>query len=100
MKWLWNWGGECFGYVDSENLWTYSGKHIGTLDGDEIYGPNGEYLGEVMDGDRLIVNRAKSSWRKAGFAPYGCRGGYARYTGYAGYAMYAGYEDFPSADRF
>jgi hypothetical protein len=100
MEWVWNWGGECFGYIDGDDLWTYSGKHVGKISGTEIYGASGEYLGEVMNENRLIRNIAKSSWRGYSFAPYGRRGGYARYASYAAYAMYAGHEDFPAPDTF
>jgi hypothetical protein len=98
MQWLWNWGGECFGYRDGDNLWTSDGKHVGRFYSDEIYGRDGRYLGELRNQNRLITHRSKSSWRKPGFSPYGGRAAYARYANYAGYAMYAGYEDFPSAD--
>jgi len=100
MQWLWTWGGKCFGYRDSDDLWTSDGKHVGRFHGEEIYGRDGRYLGELLNDNRLITHRSKSSWRKAGFSPYGRRGAYARYANYAGYAMYAGYSDFPSADRF
>jgi hypothetical protein len=48
MDWLWNWGGECFGYREGDSLFTYFGKEIGRFDGEEIFGNNGRYLGEVM----------------------------------------------------
>ena len=100
MQWLWTWGGTCFGYRDGDDLWTYDGRHVGQFHGDEIYGQDGRYLGELMDGDRLITNRGKSSWRQSSFAPYGRRAAYAGYAGYAGYAMYAGYDDFPAPETF
>lgn len=100
MDWLWTWGGKCFGYRDGEDLWTHDGKHVGKFNGDDIYGKDGHYLGEVMNGNRLITNKAKSGHRGYSFSPWGKRGGYAPYAGYAGYAMYAGYEDFPSPDKF
>ena len=62
MKWLWTWGGKCFGYKDGENLWTYSGKHVGKFSGDEIYDKNGHYLG-VLINDKLITNKSKKSCR-------------------------------------
>lgn len=95
MNWVWTWGGQFFGYLDGENLWTYSGQHVGKLQGTDIFGPGGEYLGEVMNENRLITHRSKSSWRGYSFTPYARRGSYAPYANYAGYAMYAGYEDFP-----
>jgi hypothetical protein len=100
MKWLWNWGGECFGYQDGEGLWTYDGKHVGNFYKEEVYGRDGAYLGEIMSDNRLITHLGKSGWRKSSFTPYAKRGAYARYANYAGYAMYAGYEDFPSPDSF
>ena len=98
MKWVWTWGGQCFGYVDGEDLWTYSGKHVGRLQGTDIYGPDGRYLCEIMNGNRLITNRGKSGWTGYSFAPWGRRGGFAPYANYTGYAMYAGFDDFPHPD--
>jgi hypothetical protein len=63
VEWLWTWGGQCFGYRDGDDLWTYDGKHIGRFNGSEVYDRRGRYLGEVMKGDRLITNKAKSGWR-------------------------------------
>ena len=99
MDWMWNWGGECFGYRDGDALFAYHGKQVGKFEGEEVYGADGRYLGEVMNQNRLITNRAKAGWRKFSFTPTR-RGGYARYAGYAGFAMYAGHEDFPSPDSF
>ena len=48
MDWLWNWGGECFGYREGDSLFTYFGHEVGRFDGEEIFGSNGRYLGEVM----------------------------------------------------
>jgi hypothetical protein len=55
MDWFWNWGGECFGYRDGDNLFTYFGREVGRFDGEEIYGSNGRYLGEVMSDNRLMM---------------------------------------------
>ena len=99
MEWVWNWGGESFGYFDGDDLWTHDGRHVGKRQGDEIYGSNGQYIGEVMSGNRLITNNSKSSWHSYSFSPYGRRAGYARYANYAGYAMYAGHSDFPHPDE-
>jgi hypothetical protein len=98
MDWLWNWGGECFGYRDGDNLWTYAGKHVGKFHGDEVYGSDGRYLGEIKSGNRLITHTSKAHWQKYIFTPYSRRSPYARYASYVGYAMYAGHEDFPAAD--
>ena len=98
MNWLWRWGGKCFGYRDGDDLFTHRGRQAGRFHGDEVYGADGRYLGEFMSG-RLITNRSKASWRKAGFTPV-LRGSYAKYADYVGYAMYAGHEDFPSPDTF
>lgn len=98
MNWLWTWGGVCFGYRDGDNLWTHDGRHVGRFVGSEVYASNGVYLGEVRNNNRLITNRAKTGWRKNGFARLGNRAGYARYANYAGYAMYAGFEDFPAPE--
>jgi hypothetical protein len=100
MKWVWTWGGKCFGYIDGENLWTHNGKHVGRIYGDEIYGANGIYLGELKSENRLITNIAKKSWKKYSFTPYAPRVGYVPYADYVGYVMYAGYEDFPPPNAF
>ena len=100
MVWLWTWSGICFGNREGDDLWTYSGQHIGHFYGDEVYGPDGHYLGELMNGDRLITNRAKQSWRQSSFAPYGRRAGYVRYANYVGYVMYAGHADFLTPESF
>lgn len=99
MKWLWNWGGECFGYRVGDALYAYHGLQVGMFYGDEVYGADGRYLGEVISGDRLITHRSKTSWRRSAFSPLQY-GSYARHANYAGYAMYADYEDFPSPGGF
>ena len=98
MQWLWNWGGDCFGYRDGDELRTHDGRHVGRFSGDSIHGPDGRYLGEVKSG-RLITKRSHGSRLRAGFTPYAKHAPYARYARYAGYAMYAGYEDFPKAEE-
>jgi hypothetical protein len=99
IKWFWTWGGECFGYRESNRLFAYHGLQVGEFHGDEVYAAEGRYLGEIMDGDRLITNCGKKGWRRSPFAPlrYGPSG---RYGNYGGYGMYGGYEDFPSPDEF
>lgn len=32
MDWLWNWGGECFGYREGDSLFTYFGHEVGRFD--------------------------------------------------------------------
>ncbi len=100
MKPVWTWGGKFFGHIEGDDLWTYNGKHVGKLSGDEIYGSDGNYLGEVMNEDRLITNKAKSSWTGNSFTPYARRVGFVPYTGYVGYVMYTGHEDFPEPNKF
>jgi hypothetical protein len=56
MDWLWNWGGEYFGYREGDSLFTYFGHEVGRFDGEEIFGSNGGYLGEVMSDNRLITD--------------------------------------------
>jgi hypothetical protein len=56
MDWLWNWGGECFGYREGDSLFTYFGKEIRRFDGEEIFGSNGRYLGEVMSDNRCVTS--------------------------------------------
>lgn len=97
MDWMWTWGGKSFGYRSGESLFSYKGREVGRFHGDEIYGPDGRYLGEVMNGNRLISNRAKRGWVRSSFAPR-LGGASARYANYAGYAMYAGHDDFPDPD--
>jgi len=99
MKWLWTWGGRCFGYIEEDNLWTYDGKHVGKLRGVDIYDSKGCYMGEIIIGDRLITRKSKKHYRSYSFAPYANRAGYVKYADYAGYAMYAGYEDFPKLKK-
>jgi hypothetical protein len=98
LKWVWTWGGESFGYLESDDLWTHDGRHIGRLKDDMIYASDGRYLGELKNGNRLITHQGKSGWRGPAFSPYARRAAYARYANYAGYAMYAGYEDFPAPE--
>ena len=98
MQWLWNWGGDCFGYRDGDDLWTHDGRHVGRFARDAVHGPDGRYLGEVQD-ERLITRRSDRGRLEAGFVPYARRAPYARYAPYVGYAMYAGYEDFPKAEE-
>ena len=97
MQWLWNWGGDCFGYRDGDDLWTHDGRHVGRFSGDSVHGPDGRYLGEA-EGDRLITRQSDRGQLGAGFTPYAKRALYAR-APYVGYAMYAGYEDFPKAEE-
>src|SRR5690348_10184340 len=96
---VWTWGGTHFGYIDNDLLFTYGGKCVGRVEKDAIYGKGGRYIGEVMNGDRLITSRSKSSW--SGSPPPNAIGGsIARYVNYVGNVMYAGYEDFPDPDTF
>ena len=87
MQWLWTWGGICFGYREGDDLWTHDGQHVGRFRDNEVYGRDGRYLGELVNGDRLITNKAKSSSRQSGFSPSGRRNSYARNASYAGYAV-------------
>jgi hypothetical protein len=100
MKWLWTWGGECFGYIDACDLWSHDGRHVGKLHGEEIFGSDGRYLGEVKGDNRLITCVAKKTLRKGPFTPHARRTGCARYANYVGYIMYIGYEDFPTPSDF
>jgi hypothetical protein len=65
MDWLWNWGGEYFGYREGDSLFTYFGHEVGRFDGEEIFGSNGRYLGEVMSDNRQITSQSKKSWVRA-----------------------------------
>jgi len=99
MKWLWTWGGKCFGYRDGDNLWTYDGYHIGKFRGDNVYGRDGRYLGEIKSDNRLITNKSKKNVVSSSFTPYANRVGYVKYIDYIGYVMYLGYEEFPSPEE-
>jgi hypothetical protein len=99
MKWLWTWGGICFGYLEGDNLWTHDGYHVGQLRNDEVFGMDGQYLGEIKNDDRLITNTSKKGRSSFGFSPFMNRVGYVKYVDYVGYVMYVGYEDFPSPER-
>jgi len=99
MKWLWTWGGKCFGYRDGDNLWTHDGYHIGKIRGDKVYGRDGRYLGEIKSDNRLITNKSKKNVVSSSFTPYANRVGYVKYVDYVGYVMYLGYEEFPSPEE-
>ena len=72
MQWLWNWGGDCFGYRDGDDLWTHDGRHVGRFSGDSVHGQDGRYLGEA-EADRLITRQSDRGRRGAGFTPYAKR---------------------------
>ena len=93
MKWLWTWGGKCYGYQDGDRLFRADGENVGYFVGNEIYSCNsGRYIGELKN-SRLITNKSKKSKR---------RGSVVQQVGitavtpcdYVGYVMYVGYEDF------
>ena len=93
MKWLWTWGGKCYGYQDGDRLFRVDGENVGYFVGNEIYSCNsGRYIGELKN-SRLITNKSKKSK---------CRSSVVQQVGitavipcnYVGYVMYAGYEDF------
>ncbi|MGE5437707.1 MAG: hypothetical protein ACM3O3_10805 [Syntrophothermus sp.] len=69
MKWLWTWGGKCFGYQEGDNLWTHDGYHFGKFRDDEVYGMDGRYLGELKNDNRLITYTSKKSNSRYGFSP-------------------------------
>jgi hypothetical protein len=96
---LWTWGGKYFGCRDDNDLWTQDGRHVGRFRDNEVYGPDGRYIGEVMNGDRLITSKGKSSQRQGSFAPFASRVGHVGYVNYVGNVMLVGYEDFPSPDK-
>lgn len=100
MKWVWTWGGICFGYLEGENLWTIEGKHVGKLRRDVIFGADGHYLGELRNGNRLITHVAKQNQANAPFVPYTSKPSSAQYANCAALEMDGGYEDFPSPERF
>lgn len=95
MKWLWTWGGRCFGYKDEDNLWTHDGKHVGKFHGDEVFDKNGFYLGELKDYNRLISKLNKKNRRKSRFNPSIKRVSSVKRVNRVGRIMRIGYEDFP-----
>jgi hypothetical protein len=52
--WIWNWGGDCIGYLEDEFLWSFEGKLIGKNIKNEIFSEKGEYLAEIYEGNRRI----------------------------------------------
>ena len=36
MKWLWTWGGRCYGYQDGDRLFRADGENVGYFVGNEI----------------------------------------------------------------
>ncbi len=97
MDWLWTWGGECFGYMNNNNLWTFDGRHVGKCVNGDIYDKNGCYIGEVNE-DRLITNLSKINNRRSAFTPQAQRGSFLKYVNYAKYVMIAGCKDLPSPE--
>ena len=100
MRWLWTWGGECFGYREGDYLWTYSGKHAGCFHGDEVYASDGWYLGEIKQGNRLVVDRCKSGQLKPQFTRSIDRLACPRHDNYPALTLYVSHKDFPSPDTF
>jgi hypothetical protein len=84
---------------DGNDLWTHDGRYVGRFRRDEVYGPDGRSLGEVMNGDRLITSKGKSSLREGSFVPYGSRVGHVSFVHYVGNVMFVGCEDFPAPDQ-
>jgi 4-fold beta flower protein len=95
MKWVWTWGGTCFGYLEGENLWTVDGKHVGKLRRDVIYGPDGHYLGELRNGNRLITEIAKRDQLSPAFTPYASRRPTTPYANCDALELNTNHEDFP-----
>lgn len=93
MKWLWTWGGKCYGYQDSDRLFRADGENVGYFVGNEIYSCNsGRYIGELKN-SRLITNKSKKSKRRSSVVQQvGITAVIPR--DYVGYVMYVGYEDF------
>lgn len=93
MKWLWTWGGKCYGYQDGNRLFRADGENVGYFVGNEIYSCNsGRYIGELKN-SRLITNKSKKSKHRS---PVVQQAGITAVTpcDYVGYVMYVGYEDF------
>jgi len=78
VYWVWNWSGDCAGYLEGDDLWTTAGRHVGRLHGIEIYDRHGVYLGDLMNENRLIFFTPKKQWYGAKFSPHlpcePCRG--------------------------
>lgn len=93
MKWLWTWGGRCYGYQDGDRLFRADGENVGYFVGNEIYSCNsGRYI-EELKSSRLITNKSKKSKHRS---PVVQQVGMTAVTpcDYIGYVMYVGYEDF------
>ena len=101
-RWLWTWGGVCFGYRREEWLFTYDGIGVGRFVGDEVYGTNGDYLGELRSTgqeQRLATSNYKKSRVVAAFSPKVERG-YKRPANRLSQTLYCGYQDFPLPEIF
>jgi len=99
-RWLWTWGGRCFGYRRGDSLFTFDGIEVGRFVDMEVYGIEGGYLGELKrteDGDRLITSNYKRSRSIAPFATARDRP-QPRPEDRPAYPMYCGYEDFPAPE--
>jgi hypothetical protein len=101
-RWLWTWGGVCFGYRQEEWLFTYDGIGVGRFVGDEVYGTSGDYLGELRSTgqeQRLATSNYKKSRVVAAFSPK-VESGYERPANRLLQTLYCGYRDFPSPEIF
>jgi hypothetical protein len=99
MEWFWGWSGKCIGYRIEDALFTCEGKQLGQFaEGDEVYGSNGDYLGEVRNGDRLITNLSKVTWKRNVFAPGFSKISSER-TDASAKQIPTGFQDFPFPSR-
>jgi hypothetical protein len=95
-RWLWTWGGICFGYREGDELWTHAGRHVGHFRENEAYDPNGGYLGEIRNGVRLITDARKLARRQLPFFPLPPRPGAGPHPPSTALPLRADHRDFPS----
>lgn len=71
MDWLWNWGGECFGYRDGESLFAYFGKEVGRFDAEASLGLTAVVASSQQSEPGfylLYLNRSRSDALRGGFS--------------------------------
>jgi hypothetical protein len=98
-RWMWLWGGKCFGYRSRNSLFTFRGLHIGSFRGKVIFASDGAYLGEVYHEKRLITKLSHKCLLHDGFSPSAGRGENSRIN-LPSLPIPKGYEDFPDPESF
>lgn len=98
-RWMWLWGGKCFGYRSRNSLFTFHGLHIGSFRGNVIFAADGTYLGEVFHEKRLITKVSNKCLQHDGFSPSLGKGKDSRKNA-PSLPFPKGYEDFPDPESF